>query len=154
MDKPDSAALRIGLMIARMHGEVGMRRDRAYSGQPHTDEGERGKAEVHGITFRDLRDCFIRAVLLSAGHVAPAKYEEATKGELALLSANDMFGFNLDDLNPIAIGHNLACEVERAMGIYPNVPKLVATDTADLLQQCGAEIVDLDEPDPNGGFRS
>lgn len=107
-----------------------MRRDRPYSGQPHTDTGIRGATEIKGITFRDLRDCFIRAVLLSTGagtidgkDMRPL-YEEACKGENATLCENDLYGFNLDRLDPLAICQNLACEVERIMGIFPNVPQL------------------------------
>lgn len=101
-----------------------MRRDRPYGGQPHTSTGGRGATEVSGITFRDLRDCFIRAVLLSAGHLNPAAYEEACKGEGATLCENDLYGWDLNKLDPMAIAQNLACEVERAMGIYPNVSRL------------------------------
>ena len=107
-----------------------MRRDRPYSGQPHTDTGIRGATEIKGITFRDLRDCFIRAVLLSTGagtidgkDMRPL-YEEACKEENATLCENDLYGFNLDRLDPMAICQNLACEVERIMGIFPNVPQL------------------------------
>lgn len=44
-----------------------MRRDRPYNGQPHTHDGVRGATEIKGVTFRDMRDCFIRAVMLSTG---------------------------------------------------------------------------------------
>lgn len=109
-----------------------MERTRPYTGQPHTDKGIRGATEIKGITFRDLRDCFIRAVLLSTGaEVIDGKdmrllYEEACKGERAALCENDLYGFNLDKLDPIAIAQNLSCEIERIMGIFPNVPSLVA----------------------------
>lgn len=105
-----------------------MRRDRPYNGQPHTYTGERGKTEIKGITFRDLRDCFIRAILLSTGaetisgkDMRPL-YEEACKGEDAVLCENDLYGWDLNQLDPIAVAQNLSCEVERIMGIFPNVP--------------------------------
>lgn len=111
-----------------------MRRDRPYTGQLHTGTGIRGATEIKGITFRDLRDCFIRAVLLSTGaktidgvNMRP-RYEEAEKGENAVLCENDLYGFNLDRLDPMAICQNLSCEVERLMGIYPNVPQLVVKE--------------------------
>jgi len=107
-----------------------MRSDRPYSGQPHTNTGQRGKTEIKGLTFRDLRDCYIRAVLLSTGaeiidgvDMRP-RYEQACKGEDAVLCENDLYGFNMDKLDPIAICQNLCCEIEKAMGIYPNVPEL------------------------------
>mgnify|MGYP007083458391 CR=1 FL=1 len=109
-----------------------MRRDRPYTGQPQTNTGIRGATEIKGITFRDLRDCYIRAVLLSTGgryypddkvkSKMAALYAEADKGEAAVLCENDLYGFNMDKLDPIAICQNLCCEVERMMGIFPNVP--------------------------------
>jgi len=65
--------------------DINMRRDRPYTGQPHTDTGTRGKTEIKGITFRDIRDCFIRAYCLSMGVDNPAYYDEACKGENAVL---------------------------------------------------------------------
>ena len=107
-----------------------MRRDRPYGGQPHTNTGNRGATEVRGVTFRDLRDCYIRAVLLSTGsmdidgvNMRPL-YEEACKGENATLCENDLYGFNMDKLDPMAIAQNLCVEVEKLMGIYPNVDGL------------------------------
>lgn len=47
--------------------DYNMRRDRPYNGQPQTCTGTRGATEIRGVTFRDLRDCFVRAVLLSTG---------------------------------------------------------------------------------------
>lgn len=111
-------------LIDELGSDHNMRRDRPYSGQSHTCTGIRGSTEVKGITFRDLRDCYIRAVLLSAYHLVPELYEEATKGPDAVLCENDLFGFNLDELDPIAVVQNLCCEVERIMGIFPNVPGL------------------------------
>jgi hypothetical protein len=108
-----------------------MQRSRPYNGQLHTSTGARGATEIKGITFRDLRDAFIRAVLLSTGaevidgvDMRP-RYEEAKKGEAAALCDNDVYGFDLDKLDPMAISQNLCCEIERLMGIYPNVPPLV-----------------------------
>lgn len=110
------------------HYDHDMSRDRPYKGQTHTDTGIRGSTEIKGITFRDLRDCFIRAVCLSAHHVVPHLYAEADKGEAAVLCEDDLFGWDLDQLDPIAISHNLSCEVERIMGIWPNVEPLTASE--------------------------
>ncbi len=98
-----------------------MKRDRPYGGQVHTDTGLRGMTEIEGITFRDLRDCFIRGLLRAASHVVPEKYEEACKGEDADLDSNDVYYFNLNKLDPMAIFNNVSCEVEKLMGIYPNI---------------------------------
>lgn len=101
-----------------------MSRARPYDGQPHTLTGLRGSTEIRGITFRDLRDCFIRAVCQSAADQAPALYEEALKGENATLCENDLYTLDLSRVDPMAVCQNLGCEVERAMGIYPNVTPL------------------------------
>lgn len=110
--------------------EHNMRRDRPYNGRPHTYTGERGKTEIKGITFRDLRDCFIRAILLSTGaetisgkDMRPL-YEEACKGEDAVLCENDLYGWDWNQLDPMAVFQNFSCEVERMTGIFPNVPGL------------------------------
>ncbi len=99
---------------------VDMRRDRPYTGQPQTDTGERGKTEVRGVTFRDLRDCWIRAFLLCSDH-NEEKYEEAKQGEFAHLCENDLYGWDLNELDPMAVFQNFSCEIERLMGIYPNI---------------------------------
>ena len=110
-----------------------MRPDRPYNGQPHTSTGMRGATEIKGITFRDLRDCFIRAYILSHSHykdgtleeVQPnaALRDEANKGVFAAISENDVFTL-VGGIDPIAVSQNLACEVEKMMGIYPNVAPL------------------------------
>lgn len=116
-----------------------MARDRPFNGQPHTDTGERGKTEIKGITFRDLRDCFIRAVCLSNGVDHPRAYEEARKGPEGKVSESDATT-SINGADIIVVSQNLSCEVERLMGIFPNVPK-------ELLEQ-GLErvpVFDLDE---------
>jgi hypothetical protein len=121
------------MSLDRLFGQIGhdlgwhdhnMRRDRPYNGQPHTDEGERGRTEVRGITFRDLRDCYIRAWFLASGHVNLAAYNEANKGENAVLCEQDLYGWDTNQVDPMAVFQNFSCEVEKLMGIFPNVPKL------------------------------
>ena len=99
-----------------------MFRARPYDGQSHTDGGERGKQEIYGITMRDLRDCFIRAVAASSG--PGPLYQESCKGERANISENDLYDMNWAEMDIIAVQQNLSCEVEKLMGIFPNVPKL------------------------------
>lgn len=86
-------------------------RNRPYDGQPHTDQGERGRQEVRGVTMRDLTDCFVRACYDSSG-LPPEKWP------------GDIYQLPWDDMDPLAISQNLTCWVERYMGIFPNVPKL------------------------------
>lgn len=102
-----------------------MYRNRLYDGQLHTDYGERGKTLIEGLTMRDMCDCYIRGWMLAAGHILPKKYREAEKGEKAKLNTNDLFGFDLNKVDPLAAMQNMMCEVERMMGIFPNVPKLI-----------------------------
>lgn len=113
--------------------EHNMRRDRPYNGQPHTCTGIRGATEIKGITFRDLRDCFIRAFILSHDHYKSGTLEllqpnatlrdEAVKGESACLCEQDVYKL-AGSIDPIAFVQNLGCEVEMIMGIYPNVDPL------------------------------
>lgn len=124
------------MSIERLWDQVGhdlgwhdhnMRRDRPYNGQPHTDTGIRGATEVKGVTFRDLRDCYIRAWCLSMGAEHQDNmpyYNEASKGENAALCENDVYALK-GGADRMAVFQNFACEVEKLMGIYPNVPKLV-----------------------------
>lgn len=103
------------------HNNDDMARDRPYYGQPHTCTGKRGATEIKGITFRDLRDAYIRAVFLSAHHQTPHLYEQANNGENAMIAESYLYTLNWNDLDPMAIQQNLSCEIEKLMGIYPNV---------------------------------
>ena len=87
-------------------------RDRLYDGQPHTDHGERGKTLVEGLTMRDVVDCFIRACYDSSG----LPVEEWP---------GSVYDLPWDDMDIIAVSQNLTCWIERYMGIFPNVPRLV-----------------------------
>ena len=107
-----------------------MQRDRPYSGQMHTDHGERGRTEIKGITFRDLRDCFLRACFLCAYDQHPAGYEQANKGVDGALCENDIYELDFNKMDAIAIAQNLSCEIERIMEIFPNIPRLTVDDNA------------------------
>jgi hypothetical protein len=113
--------------------EHNMRRDRPYNGQPHTDTGQRGATEVRGVSFRDLRDCYIRAWCLAMGASDDANmpyYNEAQKGEDAVLCENDVYGLK-GTYDRMAVFQNFSCEIEKLMGIYPNVPKLEYRSSGD-----------------------
>lgn len=113
--------------------ETNMMRERPYNGQPHTITGVRGSTEIKGVTFRDLRDSFIRAYILSHQYykngtlekVQPnaALCDEAKKGEFSALCEDDLYQL-IGNIDPIAFCQNLSIEVEKTMGIYPNIPKL------------------------------
>lgn len=83
-------------------------RDRPYDGQPHTSTGARGKTQVRDVSFRDLRDAFILGCYQAAG-----------------LHENDwpnsLYKLPWEHMDPLAVCNNMLCEIERRMGIYPNV---------------------------------
>ena len=82
-------------------------RNRPYNGQRHTDDGKRGETEVRGITMRDVRDCLILAF-----------YDSRPPDCNPPESVEDL---PLDDMSLEAISQNLACWIERYMGIFPNI---------------------------------
>lgn len=84
--------------------------ERPYNGQPHTDHGERGKTEVRGVTFRDLYDAFVTGFFLAS------RVPEDQRGSI--------YELDLNRIDVLAAWQNMSCEIERRMGIYPNVPPL------------------------------
>jgi len=109
-------------------------RERPYNGQPQTSDGERGKTEVKGITFRDLQDCMIQGFLNASDDNDLAKLtfernEEFKNTEYACKGTwrpQDVYKIK-DDLDPLAVIQNALCFVEFYMGIFPNVPPLNLT---------------------------
>jgi hypothetical protein len=113
--------------IAVLAGPENMLRSRAYSGQPQTSLGERGKLLISGLTMRDLHDCYIRAYIMSHltreedGTVIEPNaslYKEAVKGQHAMLNSNALFKL-VGDVDPLAVLQNLGCEIEKQMGGFP-----------------------------------
>ena len=86
---------------------------RAYDGQPHTHCGERGRTIIEGLTMRDLVDCYVVGCYESSG-LASEEYPES------------IFELPWDQIDPMAVAQNMLCEIERRMGIFPNVPGLEA----------------------------
>lgn len=105
-----------------------MDRLRAYRGQPHTDYGVRGKTFVKDLTMRDICDCYVRGYVKANGVDNPLLYNEACKGEVARLSPNDLFNM-LGGVDPVAVCQNMMCEIEKMMGIYPNIPLTTNSNT-------------------------
>ncbi len=79
-------------------------RERPYLGQAQTVHGERGKCLVKGVSMRDVADCIARG------------FAEA-------LAPGDGWDFDQH-----AMVQNAMANVEKAMGIYPNVPPLGPED--------------------------
>lgn len=94
-------------------GAYSLARNRPYDGQSHTDGGERGKQEVHGVTMRDVCDCIVLAFLSCAG----MDRENPIHDDLYSIP-------DLNELDPGAVIQNAVCNIEKMMGIYPNVPGL------------------------------
>ena len=92
-------------------------RDRPYDGQPHTSEGIRGKTLVEGLTMRDVADCMAIGLLEASG--IPELQDAAERG---IWTYNDLY--KLEDFDPVAAIQCMGCNLEKMMGIYPNVPKL------------------------------
>lgn len=83
--------------------------DRAFDGQAHTDEGQRGAREVKGITFRDVADCFVLACFEASGLMR----EDYPKS---------VYELPWGDIDPIAVRQRLGCLLEQRMRIYPDLP--------------------------------
>lgn len=118
-------------LLDREGSGINMRRDRPYNGQSHTVKGIRGAQEVYGVTMRDIRDAFIRAFIISHPCYEPESLtpiepnytlgENCNKGPDACICENDVYTLK-GDFDPIAISQNLTCEIEKLMGIFPNIP--------------------------------
>jgi len=96
-------------------GDCGFDPGRPFNGQPHTYQGERGKTLVVGLRFRDVCDCFVIGWLQAAGRSQLAESGNATY--------NDVYECG-EDIDPIAVMQNMSVEMEKRMGIYPNVDRL------------------------------
>lgn len=124
-------------------------KERPYNGQSWTDEGERGKTEVKGLTMRDIKDCLIRAMIMSAPSdkylevetflkcwdfsTEPAKPTQflldkqnepdfvSCKVELGTWRTQDVYKIDFNKIDPLAIAQNMTCEIEKIMGIFPNI---------------------------------
>jgi hypothetical protein len=97
--------------------------NRPFIGQDHTDEGERGKTEVKGIRFRDLCDCVVKGLFSAAEHESIDFDEKCKRVENNTITYTDMYGLRLAEMDPNALIQRISCEVEKAMGIYPNIPE-------------------------------
>ena len=96
----------------------GMDRNRPYNGQPHTDQGARGQTLVTGLTFRDVCDCYVLGFLRATGRSSLAESGTATYNDVYEAATQD------PSFDPLAAMQNMSCEMEKRMGIYPNVPGL------------------------------
>jgi len=107
-----------------------MDRDREFVGAFNTFWGERGKTFVHGLKIRDLCDCIVRSIFLcshksitdSGNKYLQNLCESAEKGEYSdMIKPSDLYTIELDALDPVAVIQTVMCEIEKMMGIYPNI---------------------------------
>lgn len=97
-------------------------RDRPYDGQEHTDNGLRGKTFVEGLTMRDIADCYFRAILHSSGDMELNAL--ADSDDIQKIKDTVWHDVNWAALDPVAIQQNLTCNIEKMMGIFPNISKV------------------------------
>ena len=93
---------------------VPLTRDRPYTSQ----QPRRSQQLVEGLTMRDIRDCAIKGFLLSNGNEQSGLYQKAKDGTCC---SDDIYELELGDIDPIAAMQNMQCEIEKMMGIYPNL---------------------------------
>lgn len=99
-------------------------RDRPYDGQPQTDDGERGKQEVYGVTMRDVKD----AICIGFFQATPCDEQELVdwctgKQEVhPNYFKGTIYDLDLSNIDPLAVIQNACCELENRMGIWPNLP--------------------------------
>lgn len=144
-----------------MEGPKFMNRGRPYNGQPWTDQGIRGQTEVKGLTMRDIRDCYIRAYIKSHSYYVYDEVsrrstlirqepnatlsDEAEKGEKAQLNGNDLYTL-VGDADPIAIAQNLSVEIEKMMGIFPNIGDMRRGESRCISILDESPFMDISEP--------
>lgn len=93
-----------------------MEPQRPYDGQSHTDSGERGRTMIEGLTMRDLMDCYVVGCYHASG-LAPWDYPET------------IFDLPWEEIDAMAVAQNMLCEVERRMGIFPNIPHVAEEES-------------------------
>lgn len=138
--------------IDHLGADHNMRPVRPYDGQPWTVKGIRGSTQVVGLTMRDISDCYLRAFILSHPYFKDGTMEklqpnatlidEANKGENAVLCSNDLYSL-VGNTDPIAISQNLGCEIEKMMGIFPNIKH---SDSKDIFKSLFGKEPDDDKP--------
>lgn len=103
----------------------------------------RAQMPIEGLTRRDIKDCMVLGILECKD---PDKYESLPKiyvsdkgthfKDFESLDApdegyghsyvdpervtyNDLYGWNLDEIDPVAAVQNMACHLEHRLGIFP-----------------------------------
>ena len=113
MDKVEDFNNMLERAFADCQGDSAFRmdRERPYNGQIHTDNGDRGKTIIEGLTMRDMTDCIVRGFLDAGGLQSENPLHD------------DIYKIE-EDLDYGAVIQNTMCWVEKYMSIFPNIPKL------------------------------
>jgi hypothetical protein len=103
----------------------------------NADYGESGTRNYvylgQGITIRDLSDALVRALAASQTNISkdcPKEYDdvrerlrnEAELGEDAVIPRRELMYIKTEDLCLTAVINRFECEIEKLLGIYPNIP--------------------------------
>ena len=102
----------------------------AHEGQPHTILGIRGQQE---IKLKDIQicECFLRGMLDGGTY-----YNVDKNGNLTNRIPTEKLEYHhlidiiykvewLENFDPVAIVQCASCHLEKVLGIYPNVPKII-----------------------------
>ena len=130
-DKNFEKKLKFEIWSTQSNSDYRNDRERPYNGQPHTDQGERGKTEVKGLTMRDIVDCMVQGFLASSRNSDIQRKvveinkelqntEYASKGTWRYQDV-----YETGDIDPLAAIQNTVCFIEHYMGIFPNIPKFL-----------------------------
>lgn len=112
------------------------RRDRPYTpAVPNGESGYRNSVFLgNGFTIRDLSDALVRSIAASQTNRQPGSrskqakfrehlFEQAALGENAVISRSDLQYIDVgENINLDIIVLQFECELEKLLGIYPNIP--------------------------------
>lgn len=111
------------------------RRDRPYT--PTRTNGESGyRNSVYvgsGFTIRDLSDALVRAIAGSQTNIhcdssdklasiRQRLFEQSALGENAVIDRFELRHLTDDNVNLTSVVLQFECELEKLLGIYPNIP--------------------------------
>ena len=114
------------------------------SNRPYMEQQPlRAQMQIVGLTRRDICDCMVLGILECKDQdkyeMLPRVYvsekgtkfkdwdslEEANEGfshsfiDPERVTYNDLYGWNLDEIDPVAAVQNMACHLEERIGVFP-----------------------------------
>ena len=85
--------------------------NRPFTGQPNSLAGERGNQLLYNIRMRDIQDLILK-------HIAHMCADDRNDNEITI---DDIYKYDLNDIDPLGLVVEVCCDIERMMGIYPNL---------------------------------